>query len=414
MRFIFFLTTLVSLKSFAFILVQGQIQKLKAQGQIQIEKNSFFDIKESSDGILIKGKKPGFARLRLNNRIETIQVISLRQEQTRQAILKEIHKTLNLKLEVNEAQILVKGRLTRWKDWLILHEACRPLSCQYLIKAEMDESLKPIANQKINELLINNSLPPQNLTIDKEISAFISDKNFDQKRIENILSSFGIKVVKNKSFIQSLPLIKVVITLAEIRRDELLKYGISWPDSYSAQILPNFEGSNASLTAQALEAQGVAKILASPNLLCRSGKSAEFLAGGEFPIKIINVRMQDVVWKKYGILLKVKPEADFSGRMSISIETEVSSIDPARSVDGIPGLFTNRVQSHFDLLKPQTIALSGLIKSEDHQNTQGWPGLSRIPVLGALFSSKEFKEHRTELIIFVRPQVIFPNEEMGS
>ncbi|MBC7370694.1 MAG: hypothetical protein H7326_03960, partial [Bdellovibrionaceae bacterium] len=69
-----------------------------------------------------------------------------------------------------------------------------------------------------------------------------------------------------------------------------------------------------------------------------------------------------------------------------------------------------RISSHFDLLKSQTIALSGLIKNEESKASAGLPLLQRIPVLGALFSSKEFHENRTELVIFVRPSIFRENE----
>ena len=157
-----------------------------------------------------------------------------------------------------------------------------------------------------------------------------------------------------------------------------------------------------------LEKNGFAKVLASPNILCRSGKEAHFFAGGELPITIVNYKVQDVVWKKYGIILKVKPKADFSGKMSISIETEVSSIDPSTEGKGVPALFTNKIQSHFDLTESRLIALSGLIKNEQSENSSGLPGLARLPVLGPLFSSKEFRDDRTELVVFVQPEVISP------
>jgi pilus assembly protein CpaC len=120
----------------------------------------------------------------------------------------------------------------------------------------------------------------------------------------------------------------------------------------------------------------------------------------------MNYKAQDVVWKRYGILLRVKPRADAAGRLSISLETEVSTLDKSMAVDGIPAILTNRVSSHFDLTKPQTIALSGLLKNEDGNSTEGVPLLSRLPIIGALFSSKDFRENRSELIIFVRPSIL--------
>jgi pilus assembly protein CpaC len=218
--------------------------------------------------------------------------------------------------------------------------------------------------------------------------------------------------VRDEQSLDIAPTIKVEITVAEIKRNLSLKYGLRWPSGYSAKILKTGETELDDLpfNLTALESQGYGKILASPNILCRSGKEAEFLAGGEFPIKIMNFKTQDVVWKRYGILLRVKPRADSAGRISLSIETEVTTLDDAHKVDDIPGLLTNRVSSHFDLTRPQTIALSGLIKREEGNSSEGAPFLSRIPVLGALFSSKDFRENRSELVIFVRPVILSEDE----
>lgn len=83
-------------------------------------------------------------------------------------------------------------------------------------------------------------------------------------------------------------------------------------------------------------------------------------------------------------------------------------LDPSHSIDGIPGLLSNRIESHFDLKKSRTIALSGLLKNEWFHNSAGLPWLSQIPILGYLFSSKEYKNNETELVIFVTPEVIQP------
>jgi pilus assembly protein CpaC len=147
-------------------------------------------------------------------------------------------------------------------------------------------------------------------------------------------------------------------------------------------------------------------------LLCRSGKEAEFMAGGEFPVKVSSFRSSEVVWKSYGIRLHVKPLADVSGRMSIAIETEVSELDESHKTDDqIPGLFTNKMQTHFDLTRSRTIALSGLIKSGQSRHSSGLPGLSSLPILGPLFSSQEFKDEQSELVIFVTPEVMKADDD---
>jgi pilus assembly protein CpaC len=112
-----------------------------------------------------------------------------------------------------------------------------------------------------------------------------------------------------------------------------------------------------------------------------------------------------VTWKKHGVILSVHPQADFQGAISLEVETEVSLLDMANAIDGVPSIKTNRVKSHFDLPGKRTIALSGLLRQELGESKEGLPFLSGIPVLGALFSSQKFLHHQTELVIFVTPEV---------
>jgi pilus assembly protein CpaC len=118
-----------------------------------------------------------------------------------------------------------------------------------------------------------------------------------------------------------------------------------------------------------------------------------------------------VIWKEHGVLLRVAPQADFQGAISLEIETEVSLLDMANAVEGIPALKSNAVKSHFDLPGRRTIALSGLLKQELGESREGLPYLSSIPGLGSLFSSRSFLKHLSELVIFVTPEIYVPEND---
>ncbi len=92
--------------------------------------------------------------------------------------------------------------------------------------------------------------------------------------------------------------------------------------------------------------------------------------------------------------------------MSVELETNVSSIDKSKTVEGVPALHTHKLISHFDLAESKTIALSGLIKNESGESSEGLPYLAQLPILGSLFSSKDFLENRTELVILVTPKLM--------
>ena len=137
---------------------------------------------------------------------------------------------------------------------------------------------------------------------------------------------------------------------------------------------------------------------------------SQFFAGGEFPLITLAGKdnRQIVNWKKYGITLNFKPLVNSVGQMSLAIETEVSTIDKSKEVQGIPALLTHKVSSFFDLVESKTIALSGLIKNESGLSNSGLPFLKSLPLLGKLFSSEDFLENKSELVIFVTPQIMEP------
>lgn len=391
------------------ILSPGQSQTLPARGKAWVEKSKILRLQDVGHGFLVKGLKPGTSLLKIGNESYDVSILSPSQEKAFRHLKPAVEKSLNLEISLSEGKVRVRGQLIRWSDWEKLYRACQNQECDYAMEAKMADKLQMITQKKIAEIFQQHGLPPQNLMYDQQIQALVSDKGETSARVTKLLKALGVQPIGSASNLDLEPMIKVQITVAEVRKSETLKYGIEWPSTYTAQVLPKAtSGNTAEINVQFLETQGLAKILASPNIICRSGKEANFFAGGEFPIKILNYKIQDIVWKKYGIALNVKPKADFSGKMSISIETEVSSIDPSLSVDGVPALFSNKIQSHFDLNGSRLIALSGLIKSDQSESSQGLPGLSRIPILGSLFSSKDFKDNRTELVVFVKPEVISP------
>lgn len=386
----------------------GQEKRIPNIKSLRLEENKLVRATANGSGFKLVALKPGFTHAVLNNEPQEIHILSKAQIQTQRTLSKWTNERLGLAVKLEKGELYLTGRLLRVKDWLDLLKTCT--YCKYKSRFELADGLSTETEQELKAITAGRGLSSPALRWNPAATWVVRKPVRELTAIANAL---GIELRSEVGAVEMAPLIRTQIFVMEAKRERTRKWGIQWPASVTAQILPKKVDpfSAVSLTAVALENQGDGKILASPTLLCRSGQQAEFLAGGEFPIKIINLRMQDVIWKKYGILLKVKPVADRFGRMSISLETEISSIDGSRTVDGVPGLFTNRVVSHFDLAEPKTIAISGLIKSEDSQSMQGLPGIQKIPVLGALFGSRDFIENRSELLILVRPSVVSPDEE---
>ncbi len=390
-------------------LILGEEKKISLNtSRIWIEDSKILKAQVMGGFIKLTGLLEGSSLVRVGNQQHQIYVIHPKKQEAYIHLQEALKKILGLKVNYSQGETQVQGQIFRLEDWKTLAVNLKGSEINYVMSALLNDDLKIDSQKYFDSLLSENSLPKQKLTYSEGVRIRLPLKHIYLTQYKKLLNPYGIHVSEDSNSLAMEPTIRVQITIAEIQRSWSQKVGLRWPDSYQAQILPEglLETQGITATANFFEQNGRGKVLASPNLICRSGKEAEFVAGGEFPIKIMNYKASDVVWKKYGIVLKVKPVADSLGQISLQIETDVSSIDPARTVDGIPAIITHHVSSYFDLRSPRTIALSGLIKNEESHSSEGMPWLSRLPILGALFSSKDFRENRTELVIFVRPEII--------
>ncbi len=375
--------------------------------KIWIENAKIVSAVSTAAGVTLKSNSIGQTRIRQNNKLIRVSIVPLGSQQTFQDWLKLSQKFLNISVAFCEDVVCLKGKLFRFEDFKKITELIQKNESAIYLALDVDDELKGQLNLWYENRFREHGLTPFKIQFCQPWRLSYSTKETGAA-YKSVANSWGILASENKQKIDIADNIHVEVKMAEVKKDFGQTLGLKWPDQYDAQILggqpslPNSVG--AVLNAQ--ENQGNIKILATPNLVCRSGKEAEFFAGGEFPIKLVSHKNHDVIWKKYGIIMKVKPVIDAIGQMSIQIESEISSIDPSRSVDGIPALLTNRVSSFFDLIESKTIALSGLIRNETSQNSEGLPFLSRLPVLGSLFSSKQFKENNSELVIFVTPKLM--------
>lgn len=178
------------------------------------------------------------------------------------------------------------------------------------------------------------------------------------------------------------------------------------PMAFPAGVAAGYFGVNALFSAQinALAQEGSAVVLAQPQILARSGATAEFLAGGEVPYSTVDRNGNtQTAFKPYGVSLRITPHIERNGTVRSSIEVEVSSIDSALSVPTGPSLKTRRAATEFNVQSGQTLVLAGFLSRDSSQNVDKVPGLAELPILGALFRSTRFQRNETELAILVTP-----------
>jgi len=250
------------------------------------------------------------------------------------------------------------------------------------------------------------------------------------------------------------------VTVAEVQRDVIKQLGIDLSGSVgigTATLNFNNFNSNApfpvtgqplfpstisgqwksiNTTLQAMERAGVIRTLAEPTLTAISGESANFVAGGEFPIpagytcltattagSVGNCQYQ-IQWKKFGVGLTFTPVVLAEGRISLRVMTEVSELSTDNQLTlvqtigtttlggvqtstlTIPSIKTRRAETTVELPSGGSLALAGMIQEQTKQQINGIPGLMQLPILGALFKSRDFVNRQTELMVLVTPYVV--------
>jgi pilus assembly protein CpaC len=165
---------------------------------------------------------------------------------------------------------------------------------------------------------------------------------------------------------------------------------------------------------QALQTKGLFQSLAEPNLVAIDGKEASFLAGGEFPIPIVQSgsgsNSVTIMFKEFGVRLSFTPTVLGGDLVRIKVKPEVSSLDFANAIvlDGfrIPALTTRRTETEVELRDGQTFAIAGLLNNTLTTSLSKIPGIGDIPILGKLFQSKAHQKNLTELVVMITPVIM--------
>ncbi len=273
-------------------------------------------------------------------------------------------------------------------------------------------------------------------------SAADSQQAFD---VASRLVGDGTKVV-NGIAVRGRDQVMLKVTVAEVQRDVIKQLGIDLsgslnygaavvdfnttnPFSATGQALTNsaMSGSfkNVTATLRAMERAGVIRTLAEPNLTAISGETASFIAGGEFPIpnglscdttKSPPVCQAQIDFKKFGVSLVFTPVVMSEGRISLKVLTEVSDLSSENAITlqvpgstqslTIPSIRTRRADTTVEIPSGGSLALAGMIQEQTKQQINGIPGLMQIPILGALFKSRDYINHQTELMVLVTPYIV--------
>ena len=244
--------------------------------------------------------------------------------------------------------------------------------------------------------------------------------------------------VKNASQVQ------LQIRVAEVSRNKLRELGTSWAyqgspgaggfitgggpaslgntvggvmtQTFGSALNVFLMGGNTLAMVRAMQTNGALRALAEPNLIAMDGQTASFLAGGEFPIPIVqggaNNSAVTIEFKEYGVRLNFKPTIIDEDHIKLELEPEVSTIDFANGVrfQGfvVPALRTRRARTGIELRDGQSFALAGLLDNSETRSLSKVPVIGDIPILGNLFKSTQFQKQETELVFIVTADLVKP------
>lgn len=310
--------------------------------------------------------------------------------------------------------------------------------------------LEVTLDSKALKKLLDRSIPGNGIAVDTMGSSVVLKGNVanaqDAKMAEDLakrfLGSSGGSVAANSAQSGVVNLLKInqsdqvmlQVKVVELKRTVLKQLGVNLKSAFDVAgaelnvvsnpfnvletILPkSFEaGVNGKVdaTIRAMEQQGLATVLAEPTLTATSGAQASFKAGGEFPYRTCDrddeVLTCEYQFKEYGVSLGFTPTVMSEGRIALKISTEVSEL--ARIVDlTVPAIDTRKADTSVEIPSGGSMLLAGLIKDVGTQELEGAPGLRSIPVLGALFSSRDYQSNQTELVVIVTPYIARPVQE---
>lgn len=282
----------------------------------------------------------------------------------------------------------------------------------------------------ISPRIVGDKVVIEGSDVSAEQAARIAEVASRYPQIVNLVSGLGRE-----------PMIEMDVRMVEVRRDALENLGVKW--SASAQgpsfgLIGDLKRSQAfgagGLAAEAglatrtriapfattlgiatsitsminlMVQNGDAVILAEPRLACRSGGSARFVAGGELPIpQTSGLGAAQLTFREYGVKFDVSPVASESGVISAKIATEISAVDFEVLVQDVPGLLKRRAETEVNLRENETLVIAGLMTEETSRSIDRVPGLGELPVLGPLFRSRNFRDRRSDLVVFITPRFV--------
>jgi len=302
----------------------------------------------------------------------------------------------------------------------------------------VDLDLSPL-RQSLRQLVPGNAISVAEVDSNVVLSGTVADAGQAEKA--RVLATAVAAEVKGGQVVNRLAVatpdqVDLHVRIAEVDRSILKQIGVDWSKVGAATSEVTFQTMNAptpltntliigkavagavQAEVSALATEGLVTVLAEPNLTAVSGQTASFLAGGEFPIPVVQSVSSGtapaitIQFQTFGVQLAFTPTIIDANHLSMRVRPEVSELSTQGEVnfDGfvIPSLTIDRAETTVELASGQSFALAGLLQHNTEQDISKVPWIGDIPILGALFRSNKFQNNETELVVIVTPYLVRP------
>ncbi|HEV2897180.1 MAG TPA: type II and III secretion system protein family protein [Pseudaminobacter sp.] len=330
--------------------------------------------------------------------------------------------------------IFVFGKSSGQTSLFALDDNGEALAELRIVVTQPIEELRAMLRDQVGDYSIEVSYTPRGAILSGTApDAEVADT---AKRVTEQYLGDGAQVVNNIKVAGSLQ-VNLSVRVAEVSRSAMKALGVNLSafgqiDNFRVGLLSgggagsgaaqgggtagvgfNNGAVNIGAVLDALAKEHIASVLAEPNLTAMSGETASFLAGGEFPIPVLQENGQvSVEFRHFGVSLEFVPTVLSNNQINIRVKPEVSELTSqgAVQVNGIsvPAVSTRRADTVVELASGQSFAIGGLIRRNVNKNVTAFPWLGEMPILGALFRSSSFQKEESELIILVTPYIVRP------
>jgi pilus assembly protein CpaC len=354
----------------------------------------------SPRAVFVLGKKAGTTTLYVlgtnNKTLVQRSIVVERDMDALRSMIRARFPTMNVQLNTSGGSLEVSGQATNAADADAVVQSLTP----YLVEKEV----------LINRMTIDR---PQQVQLRVRITEV--DRNVTQQlginwqSLGNAAGNFFAGIYSGRPIYN--------LTQPITSASGQVSFPVNLPSNNAYSIFGAFQTNRVDIQAlvDALNQEGLITVLAEPSLVALSGQTASFLAGGEFPIPVSQVNGAiSVEFKQFGVKLDFTPTVLSEGRISLKVRPEVSQIDTTVSVTTggitVPGLSVRRADTTVELASGQSFAIGGLLQSNTNDIISQVPGVGSIPILGKLFSSTNYQNNKTELVIMVTPYLVQPTD----